>query len=219
MHHRFFGLIAFGLVILASSLGNLHSQPLAPIAIAAEPTRVVYLPIIVREGALGCTTTQLIQDTSFEAGEPNPYWQVSSNTSSSILDNSTIPPPKPTHTGTWKAWLGGNNSMQENLWQSFSLASSAFTLQVSFWWQVNTAESTPLVNDSLRIQLADSNGTVLQTLYTLYDGDVNLTWVQQTILVSPLYTGQTLRIVFLANTDESNPTSFFIDDVSVLACQ
>ncbi|MBI5302100.1 MAG: hypothetical protein HY868_08190 [Chloroflexi bacterium] len=56
-------------------------------------------------------------------------------------------------------------------------------------------------------------------MYTLYDGDANSAWVQQVIPISPTYAGQTLRIVLVANTDSSDPTNFFIDDVVVSACQ
>ena len=168
---------------------------------------------------LSVLASELVQDGGFEAGLPNPYWKTASNKSSSILDNSSIPQPNPTHSGAWKAWLGGDNDVQESLWQTITVPSGTTSLQVSFWWQVNTTEPNPLVDDRLDVQLRDSTGaTVLTTMYTLFDGDANSTWVQETLSASS-YAGQTIQIAFVADTDASYPTNFFIDDVSIIANQ
>ncbi len=202
------------------------------LTIATQPTTIIGtypLTITGNSGTLShsnnitlsVVTSELVQDGGFEAGLPNPHWQTASNRSSSILDNSSIPQPNPTHSGAWKAWLGGDNNVQESLWQTITVPSGTASLQVSFWWLVNTNEPSPLVNDRLDVQLRDSTGaTILTTPYNLYDGDANTVWQQTTVTISASpYTGQTIQIAFVADTDASNPTSFFIDDVSVMACQ
>ncbi len=199
--------IGFVSALTRQSVSGVHATGSTPI--------LVFLPVITRQ----CATTQLLQDGDFEAGLPNPYWKTASNRSSSILDNSSIPQPNPTHSGAWKAWLGGDNNVQESLWQTITVPSGTASLQVSIWWLVNTNEPSPLVNDRLDVQLRDAtSATILATLYTLYDGDANTVWQQKVISTSP-YAGQTIQIAFVADTDASNPTNFFIDDVSVMACR
>ena len=108
--------------------------------------------------------------------------------------------------------------MQESVWQTITVPANAWSLQVKFWWRITTSESLPFINDWLDVQITDANGVVLETLYTLYDGDVNSEWVELVLPVSSAYAGQTIRIVFSATTDGSDETSFFVDDVTVVAC-
>lgn len=173
-----------------------------------SPASVIYLPLVARD----CTPVELIQDGGFEAGLPNPAWQTTSNVFSDILDDLPDPPP---HTGSWKAWLGGDNLVQETLWQALGVPNGVAGLTVSYWWRVDTFEpSHPF--DTLQVQLRDADGSPLQTLETLSDGDASQTWQQSSFTVTG-YAGQTIQLAFVAQTDDTNPTSFFVDDVSVLA--
>ena len=167
---------------------------------------VTYLPLLQNS----CTPVELLQDGGFEAGLPNPGWQTSSNVSSNILDDSPDPAP---HAGAWKAWLGGDNLVQESLWQVLTVPAGVAGLQVSYWWRVDTFElSHPF--DTLDVQIRDAAGTPLQTLETLTDGDAGSTWKRSTFTVTG-YAGQTIQLAFVAQTDETNPSSFFLDEVSV----
>lgn len=160
----------------------------------------------------GCTSAELIQDGGFEAGLPNPAWQTSSNVFSNILDDLPDPPP---HSGTWKAWMGGDDLVQESLWQTVTVPADAANLEISYWWRVNTFETSHPF-DTLEAQIRDTAGNPLQTLQTLTDGNAGSTWQRSTFTVSD-YAGQTIQLAFVAQTDETNPTSFFLDDVSMLA--
>ena len=183
----------------------------APSAGAQGPGPI-FLPYI----AANCPKL-LVQDFSFETGLPNASWATTSTVASGILDNSSIPSPNPTHNGAWKAWLGGSDSVQESLWQTMTVPASTTGLQVSFWRRVSTQESNPLINDRLDVQIRNSSGVVLETLYNLFDGDAGTTWVQHTLIPSSSYAGQTIQLAFFAMTDSADPTSFFIDDVIVTA--
>lgn len=158
-----------------------------------------------------CAPVAPIQDGGFEAGLPNPAWQTSSNVSSDILDDT---PDPSSHDGTWKAWLGGDDQVQESLWQTITVPPGAGGLQVGYWWRVSTLESTHPF-DTLTVQIRDANGNLLETLETLTDGDAASDW-QQSDFVITAYAGQTIQLAFVAETDDTNPTSFFVDDVSVL---
>jgi hypothetical protein len=174
------------------------------------PSRV-FFPMIIA----GCPRL-LVQDSGFEA-VPNISWGISSTVGSTILDSSSIPSPNPTHSGLRKAWLGGNDSAQESVWQTMTVPASTTGMQVSFWSRVSTQETNPSTNDRLDVQIRNNSGTPLETVYTLWDGDAGTTWVQHTLSPVGNYTGQTIQIAFFAKTDATNPTSFFIDDVSVQA--
>jgi len=169
----------------------------------------IYLPYI----AAPCRS-ELINDGSFEAGTPNPYWNTSSNIGSTILDNSPVPPA---HSGTWKAWLGGDNLIQESITQTVVVPNGITALTLSYWWQVSTTEPTHPF-DNLTITMHDTSGTLLQTIETLTDGDASGTWRQSTwALPLATYAGRSVILSFTATTDNNDPTSFFIDDVSLLA--
>jgi hypothetical protein len=201
------GLLLIGLLILSQS-------PRAPAAHAApQQTHSLYLPLILR----GCTQTQLIQDGSFEAGVPSPSWVTTSTVGSDLLDNSAIPSPNPTHSGTWKAWLGGQNAVQETLWQVIAVPAGS-NLRVSFWLRVTTNEPNPLTTDWLDVQIRNTLSATLETLDTFWDGDAGTLWVQRVYTPTGNYAGQTIHLAFAAQTDNQYSTDFFIDDVSVQIC-
>lgn len=198
---RSLGFLILGLLLAVPVLGA--SGNVAPVTTGS----VAYLPLVQRL----CAPVELLQDGGFEAGSPNPVWQTRSNVSSSILDNT----PGLAHSGNWEAWLGGDNNVQESLWQEFSVPAGVQGLQISYWWQVSTVEDRLGPFDTLKVQIRDTSGSPLQDLAVRDNGDATPQWQQGTFTVRG-YGGQTIQLAFVASTDGTNPTSFFIDDVSVL---
>lgn len=204
-------ILAFSLLMRwPMSLFRDHNAVLAENPPPASP-RFVYLPFIQRANP-ACVPSELVQDGGFEAGLPNPFWQTSSNVSSDILDDTSDPPP---HSGQWKAWLGGDDQVQESLWQVITISVDANSLQLSYWWQVSTLETTHPF-DMLMVQIRDAQGNPLETLETLTDGDATSNWQQSILPVTTSYAGQTVQLAFVVETDDTNPTSFFLDDIGVL---
>ena len=205
----------FLLLLCASWLGGLVlpaavGHAAAPVVPAAsQGASTLFLPYVVR-ATRACSPEELIRDGGFEAGIPNPAWQVSSNVFSDILDDTPVPPA---HSGNWKAWMGGDDRVQEVLWQTFTVPANGAGLAISYWWRVDTFETTHPF-DTLEVQIRDASGTLRQRLEVLTDGDAGPSWNQSTLTVSG-YAGQTIQIAFVAQTDDTNPTSFFLDDVSV----
>ncbi len=198
------------LVVWLVALPENHGGTAAGSDVPITPA-TVYLPLVQR----ACAPVQLIQDGGFEAGLPNPAWQTSSNVFSEILDDTPDPPP---HSGTWKAWLGGADLVQESLWQVVNVPTGTLSLRVSYWWRVSTLESTHPF-DIFQVQIRDAVGNPLETLETLTDADVGPGWQQSILTMATPYAGRTIQLAFIAETDDTNPTSFFVDDVSVLkAC-
>jgi kumamolisin len=197
----------------ALSIALMALQLLSAPAARAQNPAPIFLPYV----GVSCPKL-LIQDSSFEAGTPNAAWAVTSTLSSAIIDStSTIPSPNPTHTGLWKAWLGGNDSVSESIWQTMTVPANTTSLQVVFWRRVTTQEPSPLINDSLQVLIRNNAGAPLETLYTLFDADAGTTWVQHTLTATGNYAGQTIQLAFLATTDTTDATNFFIDDVMVFA--
>ena len=197
------GLSIAVVVLLVVALGGAAAIGQA----APNADQTVYLPYIRQ----GCGPMQLIQDGGFEAGLPTTAWQVQSSAGSKILDDT---PGLPSHSGTWKAWLGGDNSVVEALTQQVTVPDTSARLVVRFWWLVNTEEQTPGA-DTLNVEIRDAAGHILDTLETLTDADAATEYRQSTLTVPQAYAGQAILLAFVAQTDRSNITSFFIDDVSL----
>ncbi len=125
----------------------------------------------------------------------------------------TIPLSRPLTLEPGKPGWGGDNLVEESLWQTISVPAGVNGLQVRYWWRIDTFEPTHPF-DTLDVQIRNGNGTPLQTLETLSDGDAGSQWQQSTFTLSG-YAGQTIQLVFVAHTDGTRPTSFFLDDVSV----
>lgn len=177
---------------------------------ALIPPAATYRTFLPRTERQSCGGAGLLGDGSFELGVPHPYWQVASNMLSDVLDDTPMPAA---HNGSWKAWLGGDDLVQESLWQTFDVPADKQRLRLVFWWRVETFEEAHPF-DTLHIQIRDANGTVLRTLYTLSDANAGTTWQQSAFLLEG-YGGRRLQLAFVANTDRSYPTSFFLDDVFI----
>lgn len=219
MHRpRVLGLIisSFGMAMAALVMVVYAPQPPAATA-AGRASQFNYLPLVMKN--YGCASGTLIQDGGFEAsmsGTTNPYWKITSNIPRSIFDNSSIPQPNPTHSGIWKAWLGGDNALSQTLTQTLSVPSGATSLQASVWWLVNTTEPNPSGLDHMEMEILDGSGSLQETLYHFKDVDQGSSWAQKIITATQAYAGQTIQLAFAASTDPTNVTSFFIDDVNVV---
>lgn len=206
MPHRRFAPFILAVVAVAVLVAASRVATVGQAAPAADQT--IYLPLIQQ----GCGPMQLVADGGFEAGLPTSAWQTQSNVGSLLIDDTD---PPPTHSGTWKAWLGGDNDVQETLSQTLTIPDTSARLVVSYWWLVSTEEQTHPF-DTLSVEIRDANNQALETLQTLTDGDARASYQQSVFILSSAYAGQTVRLAFVAQTDDSNTTSFFIDDVSVM---
>jgi uncharacterized protein YfaP (DUF2135 family) len=118
------------------------------------------------------------------------------------------------HGGTYSAWLGGYNVADDRIYQQLAIPGSAGTeVQLVFWWLVRTNEPTHPW-DSMTVRVRDASGALLKDLATLDDGSAVEAWQSSQYDLSE-YVGQTVRVCFEAITDDSNLTSFFVDDVEL----
>lgn len=172
-------------------------------------TAPVYLPSILRNYP---PCAQPIQNGDFEAGSV--YWTLEGRT--------TISTNTP-YSGSYSAWLGGYDNANDTLYQTVNIPNTGPTGQsvvsahLSYYWYMTTQE-TSHPWDYLYVKIRDAYGNDLTTLETLNDGSTANTWVTSGFDVSA-YIGQTIQVYFQATTDSSVTTSFFIDDVSLYACE
>jgi subtilase family serine protease len=152
----------------------------------------------------GGTVTQLITNGGFESGQSP--WTESSTGGYQLVDTS-----RP-HTGSYSAYLNGYNSSTDIIYQTVTIPSTATSATLTFWTYVSTTE-TSHAYDYLYAQVRNTSGSVLSTLMTVNDGTAS-GWVQHSYSLLN-YKGQTIQIAFKGTNDSSNPTDFFVDDVSL----
>jgi hypothetical protein len=159
----------------------------------------------------GSTVQQLLGNTGFENGSSNPApWTVSSG----VIDNSSF---QASHTGSWKAWLNGYGSVHtDTLLQSVSIPSTVTNAALSFWLHIDTAETAYVANDTLKIQVRNSSGTVLATLATYSNLTANTGYRQVSFDLTP-YKGQTIQIYLIGVENSKLKTSFVVDDFALNA--
>lgn len=178
---------------------------------AAQPARAqgggsyfAFLPFV-----RACPIGSLIQDGGMEAGLPNPHWVAASTQFSDILDDSPTPAA---HSGSWKAWLAGNDSVIEVLSQTFTVPAGVTQVRLSYWVWIDTQDGSG--SDTLNVQLRNNAGSVLATLDSLSDASAITQWTLRT-MTATVTPGSVLQLAFAAQTDTFDPTSFFVDDITL----
>lgn len=148
--------------------------------------------------------TPVIQNPGFEDG--NQGWVASQD----VITQETS---EKAHSGSGKAWLGGyGTSHIDTLYQQIAIPPTATTASLSFFMHISTEEQTTTQQyDTLKVQVRDSNGQVLQTLATYSNLQARTGFQLKTVDLSQFH-GSTIRIYFLAKEDNGSMTSFVLDD-------
>jgi hypothetical protein len=120
------------------------------------------------------------------------------------------------HGGSSFAWLGGYGLVHTDTLSQTVAIPSGCTAKLSFWLDVDTQESGGAALDTLRVQIANSDGTVLATLATYSNTNDSIGYVQRSLDVGA-YAGQTVQIRFISTEDSARLTSFIIDDTALTA--
>jgi Zn-dependent metalloprotease len=143
----------------------------------------------------------------------NPGFESGATVWTSTAGAITSSTGRPAHSGTWKAWLGGNGATAtESVAQTVTIPASASAAKLSFWLRTDTAESGSTVYDRLRVQVV--SGTTTSTLATYSNVGANATWSQKSLSLAA-YAGKTVTVKFLMTEDTTLQTSFVVDDTAV----
>lgn len=184
--------------------------------ITSGATRVRFEPIQQLRTGAGTTsvptpvTTQILLNPGFELGAVN--W---TTTAGVIGTDATT-----ARSGSWRALMNGVGSINtDTVYQEVAIPAAATAATFSFWVNIDTDEGTTSVAyDTLKIEVLNSAGTLLQTLATYSNLNATGTYVQRSFNVLA-YKGSTIRLRFTGVEDESLITTFLLDDTALNVTQ
>lgn len=124
------------------------------------------------------------------------------------------------YSGQLGADLAGRVNANDRLSQQVTLPTNATSISLSFWWASVTQETaSSTAFDYLRVALYQPDGiTLIATLLTTHNA-TSEDWLWNfSNLDLGQYAGQTVLLRFTATNDATNPTEFFVDNVSIQSC-
>jgi hypothetical protein len=173
----------------------------------------VFLPLVTKDYGSNCY--QAIANGGFEEftnGKPN-SWTISSAESYPLADSTWFA------NGHYGAYLGGYDAANDTLRQYIYIPSNATSARLTYNWYIRSQEmSGGSAWDYLYVRLRDMSGNLVATLSTHNDNSTLDEWFATSYDLSS-YANQSLLLSFESSNDSvSNPTSFFVDDVSLYIC-
>jgi hypothetical protein len=156
-------------------------------------------------GGGGCTAAQLLGNPGFETGSISPW------TSTSGVLNSTSS-GAPAQAGNYLAWLDGyGTSHTDTVAQKVTIPAGCASATFTYWVEVNsTASSSTRASNTLKLQVLNSSGSVLQTSTVATGANSGSSYVQYSTNLSA-YIGQTISLKFTGTEVSGGNTSFFED--------
>jgi len=146
----------------------------------------------------------IVVNPGFESG-PGVGWSESSSGGYEVID--TYRP----HTGSYSADECNYNNCTDYVQQQVTVPSNA---SLRYWWYMTSSEGSTTAYDYFKVQVYNTSGTLLGTLRTWSNISARGVWSQDTLSLAA-YAGQTVNLRFTTTTDYTQPTNFFVDDVSV----
>ena len=155
----------------------------------------------------------LIQNGDFEQGPA--VWQESSSGGYELITTDNP------HSGSYSAYLCGYSSCSDSISQDFTVPASASSLTIDYWWYGDTSNTSSQCVDNFTVSVLDSSGNTIGQVQTACNTDATQSWQETQFDASSLlanYAGQTVTLVFAAQSSSTKRTSsFFVDDVVVSA--
>jgi Zn-dependent metalloprotease len=142
-----------------------------------------------------------IVNGGFESGR-NVGWAETSSNGYALVGTGA------SHTGSYRAWLGGANNETDEITQNFTVPVNGGRLY--YWYRINSSDACGYDYGYVR-----ANTTTLKT-YSLCTSTSMSTWAQDSVSLAA-YAGQTITLRFRATTDVSYISSLYVDDVSFTA--
>ena len=160
-----------------------------------------------------------VRNGTFEGGSNGDWSEQSTNGYGLILQRNDLGGLAP-HAGEWAAWLGGSNNEESTLTQDVVLNGRAIAL--TFYYQINSEDDCGYDTATVSVQaVANLAASGLAHTAAVQSVDFNLcqdnasgAWEQATLDLSE-FADQTVRLTFVARTDESLISSLFVDDATV----
>jgi hypothetical protein len=143
-----------------------------------------------------------IQNGDFENGRDGSWTEYSAQGWDLISTDITVP----AHSGSWAAWLGGDNDEIAYIEQQVTIPSGSSVL--SFWYWINSEDSCG--NDFGGVII---NGSTVVDAFDLCSSTNTGGWVRRTVDLNA-YAGQTVQLQIRAETNSSLNSNLFVDDVA-----
>lgn len=154
----------------------------------------------------------LIKNGSFEGTVSQNHWK----TSGDIRANSEFGNGRNSRGYAYLSQANGapGNNLSGTIYQEVEVPKDTLTATLIFWHYITTDGTDN--SDKLVVSVRSKSGTELKRVTTLYAANKSTTYQQHPGIELAEYAGKTIRIHFEATTDSKVPTTFRIDDVSLL---
>jgi len=162
----------------------------------------IYLPLLNKNYAV----VDPIKNGDFELGRDGSWTEYSSNGFELVI-NKDYPYAPPPHSGSWEAWLGGDDYEVSRLSQVVTISSANPYLH--FWYWIGSAD-TYCDYDFFRLKI--NNGEVLKL--DLCTSTNTGGWRERVVNLSA-YNGTSVTLMFEVTNDFYLNSNFFLDDVSM----
>ena len=161
------------------------------------------IPMVADKGQIAAATSPILNG-DFEQGAFVAWSEYSSNAYDVVVPYA--PPGTSTHSGSWIAWLGGDNNETTTITQSnLSISSPA---GLSLWYWIGSSDDCGYDYGYVKI-----NSNIVHT-WNLCQSTITSGWMPLTVDLNA-YSGQTVTLSIEVQTDVGLPSSLLIDDVAL----
>ncbi len=160
----------------------------------------------VGRSLLSTACGSILANGDFEQGPAG--WTESSSGGFDLIVNELAQGDVPPHSGNWAAWLGGANNELSIISQQVTIPTNSPILSFFYW----ISSSDQCNFDFSGVAINQSNVAV----QTLCAASSTNGWLQGTVDLSS-FAGQSVTLSLWAETDSSENSNLFIDDVSFQA--
>jgi hypothetical protein len=199
----------FGLLFSVFSIGKLPSAHAQGGGDNSNLTkREVNLSYKINQPMPGIRSVSItsVQNPGFENGADGAWTEYSAHGWPIIVDSTQLGTVVTPHNGQWAAWLGGELDDISSISQTVAITQQSSTLK--YWKWIGSQDSCGYDFGSILI-----NGSAVSSFALCTATNTN-GWVTETLDLTS-YIGQNVELKFLAETDDSNNSNLFIDDVTL----
>ena len=111
---------------------------------------------LVVSGQIASAQSNLVVNGGFETGIATPW----------VLNGADVANNGYTHTGTYLLWLGGAAQWSDSAYQKVSIPMAISSAQLSFYYNIASADTNTMAKDTFTATIQDTNGAVLATVGT-----------------------------------------------------
>ncbi len=188
-------------VLTSSQVSNISSTQILQIHNVGDGA------LVWESNDTGASSPDIVQDGSFEAGSPNPYWTEAGSEASPLCTDACGGGAG--HTGDWFAWFGGwQTTNTASVDQDVTIPAGSATLK--FWLSIE-ADATD--DGTLEFRM---DGTPVAT-FTQDDAASYPDYTEVSVDVSAYADGGTHNLDIFGEEVGTTLINFFVDDVSIEA--